>query len=318
MFGSPLKIRRRIILILCFAAFFPGCTKSPTGDSDAASGWVLEDERGAILRFEASPHRIISLSPGLTEALYAMNQQARLVGVSRYCRWPEDALRLPRVGGGIDPDLEAVIRLEPDLVISSGSSLTPALARLDSLGIPVALFNQVGIDDALNDMQAVATAIGAGAEAEDLIRSLERKRSELQDRYARLSAADRPVVLILFSTESFLTAGNDTFASEIIALAGGRNAGDRADEPWPVIAPEILLFWNPDVVLFSQNEQAAGDRFSARIEAFLNDPRWSSVSAVRDRRVYTVPDSLLEIPGPRMMHAAATVASLLHEPDPDP
>lgn len=297
------------LLILLLAA----CT--PAEDPETTNLWL--DDRGTRISEVLDPQRIIVLSPSLTEMIYTLGEEERIVAVSRYCRWPDAARELPQVGGGLDPDTESILALQPDLVLSSVTALSPPLKKLEQIGLPVALLNQTSLEDVFVDFKKLSLWLGVGEKGGRLLRTWKSEQEKLQNRVGELTEP-LPRAVVLYNSNNLLSAGHNTFASDLVQLAGGENLPDQTGDPWPILNPEVLLKWNPDVIFFSLNGDETPNEVKAKLLQFRKDPRWSQLEAVKKDRLYPIPDSLLAIPGPRSLEAARTIAQYLHGVKPSP
>jgi len=257
---------------------------------------------------------VVVLSPALTEVMEALEIQGKIVGVSRYSQMSDIPQGVTQVGGGLDPSIETVLRLEPDLVLHSGTRLTPTLERLVSLGVPVAVFSQNTIRDLLEDIQVLARIFGVPERGQAVIQDIQSKRNSLKDRLSRKISRDTPApkVCVLFNDEMLLSAGGNTYVSEIIELAGGVNAMAELKEPWPQVSPESLVYYNPDIIVFSISRGFNNDAPDVVLERFANDSRWSGLKAVKEGKLFVLDEALLTVPGPKLISAAEALAEMIH------
>lgn len=288
-----------------------------SGPEAESTGGLWEDDRGKPVSPALTPRRMVVLSPSLVEMVYALGEESRITAVSRYCRWPDEARELPQVGGGLDPDTETILGLQPDLILSSVSSLSPPLMKLEDTGIPVALLNQTTLDDIFYDFRKLSAWLGVESRGLAILEQWRDERAQLES-WVKERPAPKPATVILYDFQSLLSAGKHSFASDLVQLAGGLNLPDQTGEPWPVLSPEMLLKWNPEVILFSLNGNETPKEVKAGLQQFRNDPRWSNLKAVRSDRLHTIPDSQLAIPGPRSLFATQSIARLLYPETPPP
>lgn len=259
----------------------------------APTSFTLTDDAGVATAFARPAGRVVSLMPASTELLFALGGGARLVGRTRWCDYPAQALAVPSVGDGLAPNIEAVLAARPDLVLLYRSpSNAQAAERLRSLGIAVleiAIDRQADFD---RDARLVARAIGRPEAGDSLVAAVT----------AGLTAASAPVgtgptVLALAWNDPPIAIGGGSFLDEIIRRAGARNLfGDQA-RPSFVVSIEAVVARNPDLIL------AVGDEEPA----FARRPEWQVVPAVRSRRFVRVSGSMFNRPGPRI---AAAVSAL--------
>lgn len=245
----------------------------------------------------AAPRRVVSLAPSLTDTVIALGLAPRLVGVTRYDDAPEVA-RLPRVGGFLDPSPEAVLALEPDLVLwlTDGGAL-PAVRTIASLGVPVRALPVVSVADALAAARLVGEALGDRAAGERLARQL----GEAVDRARARAAGRRRVrVMLVVGRDPLVVAGPGSYPDELVRLAGGENVvgGGR---PWPVFSLERAVALDPELV----------------IDAAVNEPaeglsRLIAIPAVRHGAVRRLPNDDALRPGPRLGRALEELLAAMH------
>ncbi len=261
---------------------------------------AMEDDRGVSVRLAASPRRIVSLAPNLTEIVFLLGQERKLVGVTRFCNYPPEATRLPRVGGIVDPDVERIVASAPDLVLcTTDGNPKERVKMLEEMGISCFA---VGPQD-LAGVFATIERIGA------ILGVPERGRKEadsLRVRAGRVSRAARtpsPRVLFVVSTSPVIAAGPGTFLDELLRLSGGENAADGFSGRYPRLSPEDLLAAAPDVILIAA---------MTGVEAFPSEmTRWTQVPAFRDGDVVSLDGDLVTRPGPRMVDALEKVSDVL-------
>jgi iron complex transport system substrate-binding protein len=289
--GGLLELRRPPLAPAVALAFaLPLTALATTGASAGGAEWLGP-------KAPASPRRVVSLAPSLTDTVVALGEVAHLVGVTRYDDAPEVAA-LPRVGGFLDPNPEAVLALRPDLVLwLTDGGAYPAVRRMAALGVPVLALPVIGVADVLAAARLVGTALGNSAAGERLAASL----SEAIARTERRAASLAPVrVLMVVGRDPLVVAGPGSYPDALLRIAGGVNvaAGDR---PWPVYPLEKAVASNPDLVLDAAvNEAAEG---MARL---------SAIPAVRAGRVARLRNDDALRPGPRLSRALEDLLHALH------
>ena len=261
----------------------------------AAHAYQVTDDRGIAVRFDAPPQRVVSILPSLTETVCAIGACARLVGVDRYSNWPAEVKKLPQVGGGLDPSIEAIVALRPDVVLMATSSR--GADRLRALGLKVvALEPKTGADVrrvigklgqvlALPEAERVAREIEAGVRA-----AAQSLPSHLRGQRVYFEASPGPHA-----------AGPQSFIGELLAGLGLANIIGPELGPFPKINPELVVRADPDLIM-------AGERSGAEI---ARRPGWSRLRAVREQRVCVFNAAEVDIlvrPGPRMPEAARLMA----------
>ena len=285
----------RLLQLLLAAVLLPAFSTAHAID--------VSDARGRKLHFERAPERIVSLLPSLTESVCGLNQCHRLVGVDRYSNFPESVRALPQVGGGIDPNIEAIVALKPDVVLMATSSR--ASDRLESLGIKVmALEPKSHADvrrvlDTLGRLLEVPDADGAAR----LWRVID---ASVQAAAQSLPAHARGARVYFEVSRGPYAAGATSFIGETLTRLGVKNVVPASLGPFPRLNPEYVVRANPDVIMIGNRS----------MQAMVPYPGWSSIKAVREQRicVFGAGDSDVVVrPGPRMAEAARLMAKCLED-----
>ena len=260
-----------------------------------------------------APRRIVSLAPSLTETLFALGLGERVVGVTRYCAHPPEVLELPKIGGHLDPNFEAIVLLEPDLVVVIPSSHEHRL-RMESLGIRVLEVDQHDVEAVLESVSVVADACGVSERGAALRKELDRRLAQIK---AAVAGAPRPRAVVVVGHQvgggvvrSVWAAGRDTFYDGVVQIAGGVNAIEDGLARYPELSREGLASLDADVVL----DVIAG------LEARNLDPdelragwmQLTELRAVREQRVSVLAGDQMVVPGPRLPEMVEAVARALH------
>jgi iron complex transport system substrate-binding protein len=278
---------------------------SPRPSSQPATREVV-DEMGRSVRIPVSPARIISLAPSITETIYALGLQGRLVGDTDYCDYPPDAQKKPKVGGIINPNLEEIAALRPDLVLVTKSiNRLDTVRALDTLGIPTyAATDPHTVAEIISSTQKLADVLGASDAGKSLSDELQGRLSALQ---TKLAAVPTRRVLFIVWTEPLISAGKDTFIADALRKAGGVSIVE-ATQDWPQMSLEEVVHLQPDYLVFaaSHSESAARD-----FEALAPRPGWRLLDAVRNRHFAVISDAVNR-PAPRIVSAIEELARQLH------
>ncbi|MDB5778867.1 MAG: transporter substrate-binding protein, partial [Polaromonas sp.] len=249
--------------------------------------------------------RVVSLLPSLTETVCALGACERLVGVDRYSNWPPSVRTLPQLGGGIDPHVEAIVRLRPDVVLLTQSSRVAQ--RLQSLGLKVLVLEP----KSHADMRRVLGIVGqvlAVPEAETA-RIWQGILQGVAQAAASVPASARKARVYIEVSRGPYAAGEASFIGETLMQLGAANIVPAALGPFPKLNPEYVVRANPDVIMI-------GNR---TMQADFNYPGWQAIRAVREQRVclFSMDDAEIVVrPGPRMAEAAAIMARCLVEKAP--
>ncbi|WP_119966860.1 ABC transporter substrate-binding protein [Simplicispira lacusdiani] len=265
-----------------------------------AQGVQLTDDRGRTVQLARVPQRIVSLLPSLAETVCALDQCHRLVGVDRYTNWPESVRKLPQVGGGLDPNIEAIVALRPDVVVMATSSR--ASARLEALGIPV-----VALEPKTHaDMQRVLGKVGQLLGVQDAQRVWRATDAGVQAAAQSLPPAARGARVYFEVNPGPYGAGPGSFIGETLTRLGARNILGASHGPFPKLNPEFVVRADPDLIMVGAR---SAEGLAAR-------PGWNTMRALREQRlcVFSPEESdVLIRPGPRMAEAARLMAACLAE-----
>jgi iron complex transport system substrate-binding protein len=257
----------------------------------------------------APPQRIVSTAPSVTETLFALGAGDRVVGVTTFCRHPDAALAKPKIGGYTTPGLEAILALEPDLVIvGDAGGLT---RRLTALGVPTLEVRPETLASIDASIRAIADRIGEPGRGEALVARISGQRAEVT---RAVAGRVRPRVLLLLghssdSPASLFAAGPGSFLGEMLAAAGGDNVLGEVGTPYPRVSVEEVIGRDPDVILEVVSAPAQADLAAERARR-----RWSaypSLRAVRHGSIRVVVDDTILQPGPRVGEKIAILAAAL-------
>jgi iron complex transport system substrate-binding protein len=263
----------------------------------------------ALAKERETPNRIVSLVPSVTEILFAIGAGDQVVGVTRYCNYPPAATRRTVVGGAVAKtvNIERIVALRPDLVLSSTSGQQAVNRTLRRLDITVRANDPQSIEAALEDMRAIGRAVGRDQAAHDLVRRLRDQMAEIERRVRRHTDAEAPRVFYEVWDQPLITAGRTTFIHELIERAGGVNIFGDLDEQYPQVSVEEVIGRDPTVILGPDHH---GSLLTA--QQLRERPAWQSVSAVRAGRVHLLDGDIISRSGPRIGEALARVAAAIH------
>jgi iron complex transport system substrate-binding protein len=257
----------------------------------------------APLAAAAAPMRIVSLAPSVTEILFALGAGPEVVGVSQYCDYPPEVLKLPRVGTFLTPNLEAIIGLRPTLVIGLElSSDQRELRALTKMGYAIVLARDTSLDDIEDSIGRIGKATARQAEAQQLIARIGAEVRAVQGRLANVASKR---VLMLVGHQPMVAVGRGTYLDDLLRIARADNVADVSGEQWPRLSIEYIIAVRPDVIL----DGSMGTDPSAPIRFW---DRYPTIPAVRDHRVFGYPDDPILHAGPRVGHSLEMIAALIH------
>jgi iron complex transport system substrate-binding protein len=289
--------------VALLAALLVGCRAAPAPAS--ASAIVLTDDAARTVTLAAPAQRVVSLVPSATDAIVALGVRERLVGRTRYDRDPSLAA-VTDVGGGLDPNIETIAGLRPDLVVLwSGDRRGDLRERLDALGIPTLALASHDTTDAFRGLALLGRALGRDSAATALADTV---RAQFRAVIASRAGQPRPRAFYVVFNDPPMTASPRTFVGQLLDIAGATNIFADAEQDWPTIAMEELVRRAPDVVVLPTGE--LGEATLAKLRA---QPGWRSLAAVRQGRVALVDGDLVNRPGPQMGRAAAALRDAMQQ-----
>jgi len=264
-------------------------------------------------RSHGVPLRIVSLSPGVTETLFALGLGPKVVGVTRFCSYPKEACKLPKVGGYIDPNYEAIVSLGPTVAVLLPEQSEVA-KNLISLGVKTITINNKTVEDILEAIKTLGRAFGVGERATALTNELQKRMDAIGRRAKGLS---RPRVLVSVARgmgslgmKTVYIAGRGSYFDELIEMAGGVNAYGQTSPKYPRLSLEGLLSLDPDVIIdLVPSLEKRGWKKKAILE------QWrvmKGLMAVDEGRVYVLGSDYVTIPGPRFILLLEDMASAIH------
>jgi iron complex transport system substrate-binding protein len=289
---------RSTITILLVITALVGC-RAPATDRAAGPTREVRDELDRTVKIPQNVKRVVSLAPNLTESVFAIGAGDRLVGVTSYCNYPQEAAAIQKVGDTMSPNLETIIALKPDLVLVSTASQIETFSRtLESNGIAIYVTDPQTLDGVLKSLADLGALFGTEETAAGLVANLGQRFDAVR---ARVVDRQPKRVFVQISNEPLFTVGKGSFITELIRVAGGVSVTENIETAYPKISKETAMALEPDAILLS----ASADNTAAN-EVFRNSP------AVRNRRVYSIDADLISRAGPRMVDAVEQIAQKLH------
>jgi iron complex transport system substrate-binding protein len=274
------------------------------GPAAPAAALTVTDQTGRTVTLAAPPRRIVSLVPGVTEMLFAIGAEEKLIGVTDFCDFPAAARRKPRVGSMLAPSLETVVALQPDLVVATDSGNSDETrVQLERLRLPVYLVSPRGVADVFRTMEQLGTLTGQGARAGEAVAGLQRRVRAVVERVA---ARPRPRVLYVVWPEPLIVPGRGAAVSELIELAGGASVTADAAEGYPRWSVEAAVAGAPELIVLARHGAGTGPVSRDKWERFAGLP------AIRTGRIHNVDGDLFHRFGPRVVDALEILARLVH------
>jgi len=266
---------------------------------------VFIDQAGRTVQVFKSLKRVVSLAPSITEIVYELNCEDRLKGVTIFSDFPEDALRLPKVGSYVNLDLEKIVSLQPDLCIAIKDGNPKAvISRLEALGITVYAVNPRGIETVMTSILEIGELLEVTEKARNLVQDM---RLRIRRVETIVSAVDHhPRVFFQIGISPIVSAGSDTFIHELIVKAGGMNlAGDYPS--YPRFSTEEIVVASPDIIIISS---MAREKVFEKVKSQWQ--QWASIPAVKRDRIFVVDSNVFDRPTPRLIDALEILVQLIH------
>ena len=292
----------RFAAVAAVLALAGGCGRADARAGAAAEGAItLVDDAGQTVTLARPAQRVVSLIPSANETMIALGAGGRLVGRTDFDKGP--ALdSLPSVGGGLDPNLERLASLRPDLVIGWETHKPQVRERLRDLGIPVFSVRADDTTDVFRTIRNLGRLTGRAPAADSLAGRL---RGELEAVRASVAGLARPSVFFVVWNDPPMTAGPGTFIAQLIGVAGGRIVFPDATQLWPTVSMEEVVRRQPEVVILP-----VGESGSPRMD--VGGPGWRELKAIQGRGPVLLPADLVNRPGPGIGEAARRLRDALH------
>lgn len=305
-------MRSKILLIIVILLVFLACHVAKEWLAPVDSTTTSTGETAS----QGHPRRIVSMAPSVTEILFALELGDRVVGVSNYCNYPAEVAKIDRIGGVMDPNLEAVVALKPDLIVMlhGNKALCPSFERF---GIQTLLVNHKTIRGVLESIPTIGQACGHASAAKQMADDL---RSRIDRVRQKTDGLRRPRVMISVirrlgtgRLEDVYVAGNDEYFDEMIEIAGGRNVFGDQPVRYPVVSNESIIKANPEVIIdivsrVNDIESSA----QANAKGVADWQQLADVDAVGSGKVFCLDEDFISVPGPRFILLLEKLSKLLH------
>jgi iron complex transport system substrate-binding protein len=270
-----------------------------------SSSQRFKDEVGREVIVLFPPKKIVSLAPNITEILFSLGLDREIVGVSIHCNFPEKVQSKVRVGSYISLDFEKIVSLKPDLIIATGAGNTRDMVeRLERLGFPTYVIFPRNVEDVIRSVGHLGQLVGREKEGVEIIQEMKRRRERVVELTLGLP---RPRVFLQIGEAPVVTVGKNSFADDLIRLAGGDNVAGNEKEMYPRFGMEEILKRSPEVILIS----SMNPRWNYQ-KAFQEWSRWKTIPAVKNGRIHLIDSDLIDRPSPRIIEGLEEMARFLH------
>jgi iron complex transport system substrate-binding protein len=267
------------------------------------------DALGREVTIESAPQAIVSLSPSVTEDLFAIGAGDQVVGRTEFDNYPPEAASLPTIGGfsASSISIEAIVELQPDLVIAGSLRQAEVVEALEAQGITVFTVAPSSLADIEDVLLTLGEITGHSAEAAALVGNMQDRMDAVAAKIGTIPPEEHVSLFYEVWHEPLTTTSDKTFIGEIIDLAGGNNIFGNLEDTYPNISTEEVVERNPEVIVgpSSHIDQLTPEIIAAR-------PGWENISAVTEKRIYVLAEDVISRPGPRVVDALETLASFLY------
>lgn len=299
-------LRKTLILTLLLALLTACAPQTAPATDSAPQSPTYTDSLERTVTLEASPQRIVSLAPSNTEILFAVGAGEQVVGRDEFSDYPPEAASIASIGGSFgEYNVEAILALEPDLVLAAEINPPELVQQLEDLGLTVYyLGNPTTLEEMYTNLETVARL--TGHDVTELVDSLKARVAAVDEKIMPLSSRI-PVFYEVDATDPSKpwTYGPGTFGDLLIARAGGYNIGGIASDPYPQISIEQIVAANPSVIILGDS------MWGVTPDAVKARPGWETIPAVVSGSIYPFDDNLVSRPGPRLVDGLEQLAKLL-------
>jgi iron complex transport system substrate-binding protein len=292
------------LLLLCAVLNLISCSKTQAPHRPINETRNVVDEAGSTVTVAVKIERIVSLAPNLTEIVYAVGAGNRLVGNTTFCDYPAAAKEVAKVGDTLQPSIERILALRPQLVlVSTASQLEAFTKQLNENQIAVYITDPRDLEGVFRSIVGVGDLLNESVIAAEVVKRL-RERNDQVER----AVAGRPPVSVFFqlSGQPLYTAGKTSFVTNLIQRAGGRSVTADVNEAWPRLSDEAALASRPEAIIMLTRDSMGAAANTKVAAALKNSP------AALSGRVYQIDGALLTRPGPRLVDGLEQMAHALH------
>jgi len=281
-----------------------GATAAATPTTAAAFPLSVQRSDGKTLTLDAPPKRIVSLSPGATEIIYAIGAEGELAAVDKDANYPDAAAAFPTTVDAYEPNVETIRALDPDLVIVASDS-NGIVAKLDELHVPV-LYVDIDtsvrtVDDVLTQISLLGKVTGTSVTADALVASLRARIDKVTVALQSLPA-ESPISVYHELDSTFYSVSDGTFIGDVYRILKMKNIAGRGATTYPQLTQEAIISANPQVIVL------ADEAYGTTIDSVKARPGWSAIDAVKNDRIFAIDPDVISRPGPRIVDALEQLA----------
>lgn len=285
--------------LLTTIVFLFGCKSEPIKTQTPESVREITDDLGRSVKLPLKVDRAVTLAPNLTEIVFAVGGGDKLVGNTSFCDYPEEAKKIQKVGDTMNPNLETIVALKPQVVfVSTASQIESFTKTLSTQNIAVFVTDPKSLDGIYKSIFQIGEILGKDEKAHEVVETLKKRVSEVE---TKTNTAKDVRVFVQISKDSLYTIGKDSFMTDLVARAGGISVTAELPTGYPKLSKETALALQPEAIILSES----GDNLDPN-EVFNNSP------AVKNGKVFRISADLLSRPGPRLIDGLEQIARSLH------
>jgi len=267
---------------------------------------TFTDDLGREISIEKVPQRIVSLAPSHTEILFALGLEDRVVGVTRYCNYPEEAKEKEQIGGFATADPEKIVALKPDLILAFGSVQKDLVAELEERGQTVFWFYPHSVNETLESFERVGELTGQAKAAQQLRKEIEERIERVEAKTENIPEQERPTVFRVMGLDPPGTIGGVSFQTDVYRLAGGKNIFAGTDKDYFQLELDTLLKLDPDIIVICGEDEEGAKR------NIKDQEGWGDLTAVKTDRIVVISCDLICRPSPRIAQTIEQLAKEFH------
>jgi iron complex transport system substrate-binding protein len=299
-------LRKTLILTLLIALLTACAPQAAPTTAPVQESMTYTDDLGRTITLTGIPQRVVSLAPSNTEILFAVGAGSQVVGRDEFSDYPPEATSIDSIGGSFgEYNVEAILALEPDLVLAAEINPPELIQQLEGLGLTVYyLGNPATLEEMYTNLETVASL--TGQDVSELVASLKARVAAVDEKIAPLSSR----ISVFYEIDATdptkpWTYGPGTFGDLLIDRAGGFNIGGIASDPYPQLSLEQIVTANPSVIILGDS------MWGVTPESVLARPGWETIEAVKNGNIFPIDDNLISRPGPRLVDGLEQLAKLL-------
>ena len=269
------------------------------------------DDTGTVVTIPEEPQRLISAAPSNTEILFALGLGDKVVGITNYANYPEEARKVEKIGEISPLNLEKIASLKPDLILAYPGLQLKEIPQLRELGFNVLGIEPLTIKETLKSIKMIATVCGISEKGKALVEDLSQRADKIKSEVSKIAIPDRPKVFVGGTYETIYTPGEGTLFNELITLAGGKNIASSLPG-WVKISPEFVAEAEPAIIIIPVGAMNPGEESKIK-EDISQRPGWSNIPAIKTQSIFIVNEDLFYRAGPRLIDGLESLYEIFYK-----